>query len=121
MLNSLQLVALLAGGLAARHAAASSTTNEVVDLEEQYGALANSSLRWLQRPNLYFGMRARVEGDSPLFGLAWFGAHDYAGLQSGASRLLATLPVLILMRMCLLPRITALLRTRRQHGRIHVD
>ena len=63
-------------------AATADNTNEAVDLNEQYLAVSNSSLRWLQRPNLYCGMRARVQGDSPLFGLMWFGLHDYSGYQS---------------------------------------
>lgn len=57
-------------------------TTEAVDLIEEYTAISNSSLRWLQRPNLYFGMRARVQGDSPLFGIAWYGMQDYNGYQS---------------------------------------
>jgi hypothetical protein len=57
-------------------------STEAVDLIEEYTAISNSSLRWLQRPNLYFGMRARVQGDSPLFGIAWFGTADYNGYQS---------------------------------------
>lgn len=61
---------------------AGTTTTEAVDLLSQYEQLSNSSLRWMQRPNLYYGMRARVQGDSPLFGLMWFGIHDYGGFNS---------------------------------------
>lgn len=57
-------------------------TTEAADLLEEYTAISNSSLRWVQRPNLYFGMRARVQGDSPLFGIAWYGVQDYNGYQS---------------------------------------
>lgn len=57
-------------------------TTEAADLLEEYTAISNSSLKWVQRPNLYFGMRARVQGDSPLFGIAWYGLQDYNGYQS---------------------------------------
>lgn len=56
-------------------------TTEAADLLEEYTRLSNSSLRWVQRPNLYFGMRARVQGDSPMFGIAWYGVQDYNGYQ----------------------------------------
>lgn len=57
-------------------------TTEAADLLQEYTAISNSSLKWVQRPNLYFGMRARVQGDSPLFGIAWYGMQDYNGYQS---------------------------------------
>lgn len=59
-----------------------SVESSSIDLGAQASLLAQSSLQWVQRPNLYFGMRARTQGDSPLFGLMWFGTHDYAGYQS---------------------------------------
>lgn len=82
---------LLAGWMAALAslpllAAATAATPEAVDLNEQYLQLSNTSLRWMQRPNLYFGMRARVQGDSPLFGLMWYGMTDYQGYTSEGAR-----------------------------------
>lgn len=83
----LSAVVLLVGWMAALAslpllAAATAATPEAVDLNEQYLQLSNTSLRWMQRPNLYFGMRARVQGDSPLFGLMWYGMTDYQGYTS---------------------------------------
>lgn len=83
--SALLLLYLALAHLAASVAAAD-PTNEAVDLDEQYLAISNSSLRWLQRPNLYCGIVARVQGNSPLFGLMWYGLQDYAGYQSERAR-----------------------------------
>lgn len=79
------LLALVALQQLTQVAAHPDSTTEAADLIEEYTAISNSSLRWLQRPNLYFGMRARVQGDSPLFGIAWYGTLDYNGYQSQLS------------------------------------
>lgn len=79
------LLLLVTRVAAASHAHFVSDT-EAVELAAQHQDIANSSLRWLQRPNLYFGMRARTQGDSPLFGLMWFGLHEYQGYSSALFR-----------------------------------
>lgn len=81
-LSATVLLALVAVSELVGVSAHADATTEAVDLIEEYTAISNSSLRWLQRPNLYFGMRARVQGDSPLFGIAWYGMQDYNGYQS---------------------------------------
>ena len=96
--------------------ASSQITDELVDLEEQYAAVSNGSLLWLQRPNLYFGMKARVQGDSPLFGLAWFGAHDYAGLQSASHPMTVSILRGKLRELSTYSRTPTFVRARRQHG-----
>lgn len=84
-LSSLALVLLISVLQAVLVQAHPDATTEAADLLEEYTAISNSSLKWVQRPNLYFGMRARVQGDSPLFGIAWYGTADYNGYQSRSS------------------------------------
>lgn len=75
------LLALLAG--------AGSVARAHVDDSEWTSAsraASNASLVWGSwRPNLYIGFRAR-QPDSLLFGLLWFGVHDYASVQSPSRR-----------------------------------
>ncbi|GAA94992.1 glycoside hydrolase family 63 protein [Mixia osmundae IAM 14324] len=66
--------------LAATVASVTCQTDKGQQLQyDEAGQLAvNQSLFWgTWRPNLYLGMRARVP-DSLMFGLIWYGVHDYA-------------------------------------------